>query len=418
MWQNSWGATRPANFQQLTYHLRNQFVCNGFVMSGVELARGRAPYSLLTSFYPAVPMSFVPITRLTPCNVEWLWPGRLALGHLALFDGDPGLGKSLITMDLCARITTGRPFPDGASARAPAAVVIANAEDGTRDTIHGRLRAAGADLGRVIVWERNPGEAWLRLPEHVSQLDSVLASTAAAYVVLDPIFAFLDREVQAGSDPSVRQALAPLADLARRHRCVIQLVRHLSKGGAGPALYRGLYSIAFIAACRLAWMAAIDPRQPRRFILGQLKNNLDPPQPSLAYTIAAHASGAGRIDWHGTSPWRDDDLVVRPGKRLLHKQRVHDFLFGFLANGPRTSRAIWDAAVPLGLSRDMLRRARKQLEIRTIRSDPCEPEQQSWWLLPGQDVPEHLRNTPDGEWDRFMRERKSNGAGPSPLDEP
>ena len=44
-----------------------------------------------------------------PCRpVSWLWLNRLPCGKLALFDGDPGRGKSLVTLDLCARITTGR----------------------------------------------------------------------------------------------------------------------------------------------------------------------------------------------------------------------------------------------------------------------------------------------------------------------
>jgi hypothetical protein len=362
-------------------------------------------------------MPFLPITQLTPSKTDWLWPGRLALGHLALFDGDPGLGKSLITMDLCARITTGQPFPDGAPGRDPASVVIANAEDGVRDTIYSRLSAAGADLDRVIVWERNHGESWLRLPDGVDQLDRILATTAAAYVVLDPLFAFLDGGVQVSSDPSVRKALAPLADLARRRRCAIQLVRHLNKGGAGSALYRGLYSIAFIAACRLAWLAAADPVQPHRFILGQLKNNLDPPQSSLAYTIASHESGAGRIEWLGANPWRNDDLVVQAGKRLLHKQRVHGFLQEILAGGPRTAREIWDAAEPLGLTPKMLRSAREALGIRTIRIDPFTPGQQSWWLLPGQELPEHLRDNPAAQTDRMLRELDGLLPQRTPLEE-
>jgi len=66
----------------------------------------------------------------------------------------------------------------------------------------------------------------------------------------------------------------------------MQLVRHLNKGSAaGPAMYRGLYSIAFMAACRIAWFAAADPRLPNRYVLAQLKNNLDAPQPSLGYQI-------------------------------------------------------------------------------------------------------------------------------------
>jgi hypothetical protein len=30
--------------------------------------------------------------------VDWLWPGQLALGNLAILDGDPGLGKSMTTL--------------------------------------------------------------------------------------------------------------------------------------------------------------------------------------------------------------------------------------------------------------------------------------------------------------------------------
>src|SRR5262245_65063804 len=51
------------------------------------------------------------VSQLAPRPVAWLWPGRLALGKLAILDGDPGLGKSLVTLDLCARLSTGQPFP-------------------------------------------------------------------------------------------------------------------------------------------------------------------------------------------------------------------------------------------------------------------------------------------------------------------
>ncbi|MGI8587805.1 MAG: AAA family ATPase [Chloroflexia bacterium] len=40
--------------------------------------------------------------------VRWLWPSRIPLGMFSIIDGDPGLGKSLLTLDLAARLTTGR----------------------------------------------------------------------------------------------------------------------------------------------------------------------------------------------------------------------------------------------------------------------------------------------------------------------
>ncbi len=44
-----------------------------------------------------------PASQIVARPVSWLWPGRLPLGKLAIFDGDPGVGKSLMTLDLCAR---------------------------------------------------------------------------------------------------------------------------------------------------------------------------------------------------------------------------------------------------------------------------------------------------------------------------
>ena len=37
-----------------------------------------------------------PVSELEARALEWLWPGRLALGKLAILDGDPGMGKSLL----------------------------------------------------------------------------------------------------------------------------------------------------------------------------------------------------------------------------------------------------------------------------------------------------------------------------------
>jgi hypothetical protein len=66
------------------------------------------------------PLCVRPASDLAPQDVAWLWPGRLALGKLAMLDDDPGLGKSLIALDLCARLCTGRPLPDDTPSPGPA----------------------------------------------------------------------------------------------------------------------------------------------------------------------------------------------------------------------------------------------------------------------------------------------------------
>src|SRR5712692_5450815 len=91
--------------------------------------------------------------EIQPEPIQWLWPGRLAAGKLTLIDGDPGQGKSLMTLDLAARITTGREFPDGVPCGEPGSVVLVGSEDGVSDTIISRLRAAQADLSRVHIFD-------------------------------------------------------------------------------------------------------------------------------------------------------------------------------------------------------------------------------------------------------------------------
>src|SRR5215471_9113232 len=81
-----------------------------------------------------------PVADVAREQVRWLWPGRLPRGKLVVLDGDPALGKSTLTLDWSARITTGSPWPDG-SRPEKRGVVLASAEDGIADTIRPRLEA-------------------------------------------------------------------------------------------------------------------------------------------------------------------------------------------------------------------------------------------------------------------------------------
>src|SRR3954471_17634161 len=170
-------------------------------------------------------MRLQPVSQLTPRPVSWLWPGRLALGKLALLDGDPGLGKSLVALDLCARLSTGRPFPDGSPGPGVGSPLILSAEDSVEDTPLPRLQVLGADLARTFVQRRadpDPAEP-LRFPTHSAILDHALTQPRPRLLVIDPITAFLDPNILGGSDPGVRRALFPLARLAEKHQCAVLL---------------------------------------------------------------------------------------------------------------------------------------------------------------------------------------------------
>src|SRR5438874_1153468 len=99
------------------------------------------------------PMPIQPVSELTPLPIDWLWSGYLAIGNLTILDGDPGLGKSMLTLDLAARLTAGRPWPDGISGPGPASALLICDEDPDA-VIQARLRNLGAHLPRTYIWPR------------------------------------------------------------------------------------------------------------------------------------------------------------------------------------------------------------------------------------------------------------------------
>jgi hypothetical protein len=325
--------------------------------------------------------------------VRWLWPGRLALGKLALLDGDPDLGKSLLTLDLCARLTRGLPFPDGAPGPGPANVVVLSAEDGV-DTVRPRLQALGADLDRVFVHAPDAGrDEPIRIPTNLAPLNEVVGDTKARLVVFDPVMSFLHPGVLCASDSSVRQGLLPLADLAQRHQSAVMMQRHLNKYASNRSLYRGLGSIAFLAMCRSGYLVGRDPQQPSQCVFAQVKNNLAPPQPSLAYRIDGGKDGSVSFTWLGPSPFTADQLLTRPqGRAPKPRQHAADLLAELLEAGPRTSREIWESCQQHHLSERTVNRAKDELFIRSLRRRE-DGKWVTYWLLPSQSLP----NPPSAE---------------------
>src|SRR5262245_11381020 len=98
----------------------------------------------------------VPISQVRDEGpVKWLWKDRIPLGGLTVLEGDAGVGKATLLIDLVARVTSGKEMPGGGPAAGPAGVLLLTAEDALGSVIRPRLAAAGADLGLVTVHDRS-----------------------------------------------------------------------------------------------------------------------------------------------------------------------------------------------------------------------------------------------------------------------
>jgi hypothetical protein len=312
-------------------------------------------------------------------SIDWLWPGRIACGKFTLLSGDPGLGKSFVTLDMAARVTSGRPWPDeplDSPWRPPGTALLLSAEDDPADTLRPRLAAMEADLDRIVLLDGVQVENEEGLTEHrsfslVTMLDHLEASISqlsdCRLVVIDPISAYL-QGVDSHRNTEVRSMLAPLAALARRHHTAVVAVNHLNKSQGGPAIYRSMGSLAFAAAARTVWAIVKDPEDGDRRYFLPVKNNLGSDNLALAYTLErCDERSAGRVVWESDPvQLHADDLLARQrpqeaAPRQTQRELAGDWLWVELSAGERAVLELLAAGKSAGFSERTLQRAFQQI---------------------------------------------------------
>lgn len=317
---------------------------------------------------------------VTTRKVAWAWHQYFPLGKLSIIEGDPGDGKSVLTVDLAARWSTGAPMPGALVGLPPTTVILVSAEDDMDDTIVPRLRRAGANLERVKLVPHGPTpDKPFDFARDLAGLAKVVADLDAKVVVFDPLSAFMGEQTDTHNDASVRRALQPLKAMATLTGAAVLVVRHLTKGSAGgKALYRGGGSIGFIGAARAAYLVADLVDDPGTKAFACVKNNLAPKPPTLTYKIEA-VDDEPYVVWgealdmgaqaildgpeRKKSPEQDDELSSR---RMARQARV-DFLLDVVAGGPLTWAEICAFAKAAGFnSVHMLENARAEAGLLKI----------------------------------------------------
>jgi hypothetical protein len=339
-----------------------------------------------------VPLTFA--NTVTPEQVRWLWPGYIPFGKVTVLDGDPGLGKSTIAIDLAARLSTGGELPNGKRHK-PMGTILMMGEDGAGDTIVPRLINAGADLARVGIQDGYINDKGNIIPpsfpSDIPKLKEDILAANAGMVVIDPIMSYLDPDINSNNDQQIRRALMPLAALAEETGVAIVMLRHLNKSSSSSALYRGGGSIGFVGVARSGLIVARDPDAPERVVLASTKSNLGPPPPALNYRLVGCENGAARVEWEGHSTHTAETLVqnqVSSEDRSAMDEAIA-FLRESLSIGIRLAKEVQKEARDAGISERTLRRAREMLGI-TMDSPWMQKAKtqdgQFTWELPRRDV--------------------------------
>ncbi len=312
---------------------------------------------------PLYPLDLVTLNDVHPEELRWLWRGRIARGKLTLVVGDPGDGKSYLTLAVAANVSHGKPLPDSDEPTAPADVILWNGEDGLTDTIRVRAECVGADLRRIHVIDGATGTSGERVPFGLQHLPDLYAELkrrpSVGLVVIDPISALLV-SVDAHKDAEVRSALQPLNDLARESGVAILVVAHLNKATAQRALYRVGGSIGFVGLARSVLLVAHDHESGRRAV-AQIKSNLAEQVSPIEFSIDDRGLWLGGV----AEDLSSDRLLAAPmvgEERWAFNEAKCEILSAIeAANGEIAARELDRLMRDAGIARVTYERARAAL---------------------------------------------------------
>lgn len=350
-------------------------------------------------------IKFVSMAEIRAKPIEWLFKGTIPRGMQSSIVGDPGHGKSQITCDMAAAVTTGKPWDDGDAPRKPASVAMLNAEDPYNSVVVPRLMAAGADLSKVYAAESTIAygddgkatEGELSLARDIKALSRMVREIGdVALIVIDPISAYLGK-TDSNNNSEVRGVLAPLARLAEKYNLAVVCVTHLNKGSGDKVVNRAVGSIAFTAAARAVYIVGPDPDaeegdKTKLFQAG--KSNIAPPSQARSYNVEqvqVIADGvpmmAPRVVWGARKDMTPERMLRgKEGSdgRREGREKLASWLSTFLADGHwHPFEKIDEAAKRAGhdRSRSTFQRVMKEIGAEHRRPETV-GESGSEWKLP------------------------------------
>jgi hypothetical protein len=348
-------------------------------------------------FDGAITLNSARASSFAMAAIQWIWPGRFAIGKLGVIAGLPAEGKGLILSDVAARITRGLVWPC-AEGRAPFGnVLLLTAEDDSADTVVPRLQAAGADLERVEILQMVRDTGKQRMFSLVTDLNllrqKVIEVGDVRMIQIDPISAYFGiGKIDSFRGTDVRAVLSPLMDLASDLKVAVLGIMHFNKKvDITNALLRISDSVAFGAAPRHVY-AVVDDREHQRKLLVKAKNNLAPhDQKALAYNFTVREVGqdeqTGETIYAPHIVWQEAHVDVTATEAMQAaveykspgaRDSAKTFLEDLLANGPVCSADVEEAAEVNGITRRTLFRAKAELGIQAVKDGPVKDGQRTW----------------------------------------
>jgi len=349
--------------------------------------------------------NLVPFSQIDPESLLWLWYERIPLGKISLLVGNPGIGKSVLSMYIAAQVSRGAEWPDQPCIREGTfdeeigdyvgdGVIILTTEDDLNDTVRVRLEAADANLSNIYTLTvkktykgEESEEPIYNLIDSLDLLEQAIKDKGnIALVILDPITGYMGT-LNSNSNTEVRSFLNMLKILAEKYEVAVLGISHLNKNSELEAAYRILGSIGFNAGARSVWMVISNPADEDSRLLLPVKGNVGKNPKGLEFKLVSTevdtADGtieSVRCAFERDTVYRTADEVLAEEKKKQRapvKHSIKRWLEDVLKNGAVDVKVIESKAAKDSIGTRTLRRAKEDMNIKSKK------EGNKWiWMLP------------------------------------
>lgn len=301
-----------------------------------------------------------PACDFAPETAEYLVEPYLPRGMISILGGVSGVGKTSLALDICAKLTRGKPSPAGEALCRPCTVVYLTAENDPNKVLRPRAEAMGDE-----------------------ELFSLCRTLRPDLIVFDPIQSYLGQGVQMNRAEQVRPLLDALGALAKELNMAVLLISHMSKPGPGvcSALDRLLGSSDFRNAARSILIAGRDPQAPDTRVFAHAKNSLGVPGASQRCHICAD----GTVAYDGPCELTADAIIqetgaqarTRPAATLNAAVEALDKQLGFM--GWVEYAEVERLCAKHGFSERTMRRAKEALGLNVVRIGRMDNRRTLWY---------------------------------------
>jgi putative DNA primase/helicase len=314
---------------------------------------------------------------IEPIPIDWIWPGWLAARKFHLLAGNPGAGKTTLSLSIAATITSGGVFPDGTRPVA-GSVLFWTGEDDLADTIMPRFLASGGNGKKIhFIDGIHEGNGEYREFDPAYDISAMLAAASTfpdlKLLILDPVVSAVAGDSHKNSE--TRRGLMDLVTFASKSNAAVLGITHLNKNSLGKAPWeRVTGSHAFVGVSRMAMIAAkaSDSNDARRLVRAKANNSRD--DGGFEYHLIREPLGGRNDLWAQTVQWGEalegscTDLLMEieateTPEKATQKDIVCQWLREVLGTGQVRASYIQELAEQKGHSWTTVKRASETLRI-------------------------------------------------------